>query len=201
MARVATVVVGISGGTGSGKSTLAREILRSLGNEMAQLLHQDAYYLDRSSLPMSERAGVNFDHPEAFDWPLLRKHVQVLCEGGTIQKPIYDFHTHSRLLETSAVEPRPVLLVEGILVLADPELRAMMHMKLFVDVEADVRLIRRVERDIRERGRSLESIVNQYKASVQPMHQAFVEPSKRHADIVLHPRPHKNRRIMTPILI
>ncbi len=185
MASGATLVVGISGGTGSGKSTVAGEILRALGSETAQLLHQDSYYLDRSSLPVAKRGSINFDHPDAFDWPLLRKHVHVLCEGGTIQKPIYDFHSHTRLRETSTFDARPVLLMEGILVLADPELRSMMDIKLFVDVEADIRLIRRLERDMRERGRSLESVMDQYMTSVRPMHQEFVEPSKHHADIII----------------
>ncbi len=159
--------------------------MRALGTETAQLLHQDSYYLDRSSLPVLERAGINFDHPDAFDWPLLRQHVHVLCAGGTIQKPIYDFHSHSRMPETSTFEARPVLLVEGILVLADPDLRSMMDIKLFVDVESDIRLIRRLERDMRERGRSPESVMDQYETTVRPMHLEHVEPSKRHADIII----------------
>ena len=195
----ATVVVGISGGTGSGKSTVAEEIFGTLGSEVAQLLHQDSYYLDRGSLSPDARARVNFDHPAAFDWPLLREHIHDLREGDSVQKPIYDFHTHTRLPETVTVEPRPVLLVEGLLVLEDPELRAMMDMKLFVDVDADVRLIRRLERDIRERGRSLDSIVDQYRTSVRPMHLEFVEPSKRHADLII-PEGGRNRVALAAII-
>ena len=179
------LVLGISGGTGSGKTTIAEEITRCLGPENSVILHQDSYYLDRSLLPADERNRVNFDHPSAFDWRLLKEHLAALRAARSIQKPIYSFHTHRRLEETAKVEPRPVLIVEGIMVLEDPELRSMMDMKVYVDADADVRFIRRLDRDIRERGRSIESVVDQYMSSVRPMHLQFVEPSKRYADIII----------------
>jgi uridine kinase len=136
-------------------------------------------------LPTDERDRINFDHPSAFDWRLLKRHIRALRAGRAILKPVYNFHTHSRMPETIRVEPRPVLIVEGILVFDDPELRGMMDMKIYVDADADVRFIRRLDRDVRERGRSLESVIDQYLSSVRPMHLQFVEPAKRYADIVI----------------
>lgn len=185
MEKRTSVVLGISGGTGSGKTTIAQEIARCLGPDNSVIIHQDSYYLDRSLLPSDERNRINFDHPSAFDWELLKVHLGELRSGRAIEKPIYSFHTHSRMPETMRVEPKPVLVVEGILVLEDPELRRMMDIKVYVDADADVRFIRRLERDIRERGRSLESVVDQYMSTVRPMHLQFVEPSKRYADIII----------------
>ena len=179
------VTLGISGGTGSGKTTISEEITRALGPEHAVIIHQDSYYLDRSVLPADDRDRINFDHPSAFDWRLFKRQVRALQQGKAIDKPIYNFHTHSRMPETTRVEPRAVLLIEGILVFDDPDLRKMMDIKVYVDADADVRFIRRMDRDVRERGRSIESIVDQYMTSVRPMHLQFVEPSKRYADIII----------------
>jgi uridine kinase len=177
--------LGICGGTGSGKTTIAEAISRALGPDHAVIIHQDSYYHDRSLLPSDDRDRINFDHPSAFDWRLFRSQIRKLRAWRTIQKPIYNFHTHSRMPETLRVDPRPVLIVEGILVFDDPELRKMMDIRVFVDADADVRFIRRLDRDVRERGRSLESIVDQYLNTVRPMHLQFVEPSKRYADIII----------------
>ena len=193
------LILGISGGTGSGKTTIADQVCNALGTENAVIIHQDSYYLDRSVLPTDDRDRINFDHPSAFDWRLFRRHIQALRRGRAIQKPIYNFHTHSRMAETTRVEPRPILIVEGILVFDDPELRGMMDMKLYVDADADVRFIRRLDRDVRERGRSLESIVDQYMSTVRPMHLQFVEPSKRYADIII-PEGGHNRVALETII-
>jgi uridine kinase len=193
------LVLGISGGTGSGKTTIAEEITRCLGPENSFIIHQDSYYLDRALLPSDDRNRINFDHPSAFDWKLLKKHITALRAGRPIQKPIYSFHTHTRLEETTKVEPRPVLIVEGIMVLEDPDLRSMMDMKVYVDADADVRFIRRLDRDIRERGRSIESVVDQYMTTVRPMHLQFVEPSKRYADIII-PEGGHNRVALDTII-
>jgi len=179
------VTLGICGGTGSGKTTISEEISRALGPDHAVIIHQDSYYLDRSLLPSDDRDRINFDHPSAFDWKLFKRQVRALQEGKSIEKPIYNFHTHSRMPETTRVDPRPVLLIEGILVFDDPDLRKMMDIKVYVDADADVRFIRRMDRDVRERGRSIESIVDQYMNTVRPMHLQFVGPSKRYADIII----------------
>lgn len=185
MKRHLRVTLGITGGTGCGKTTIAEEISRALGPEHAVILHQDSYYLDRSLLPGDDIHHVNFDHPSAFDWKLLKKHVKALRDGRAVDKPVYNFHTHSRMPETIRVEPRSVLILEGILIFDDPEIRSMMDIKLFVDADPDVRFIRRLNRDVRERGRSLESIVEQYLNTVRPMHLQFIEPCKRYADIII----------------
>ncbi len=179
------LTLGLSGGTGSGKTTIADEISKALGPDNAVIIHQDSYYLDRSLLPTDDRDRINFDHPSAFEWKLLKEHIRSLRSGRPIQKPVYNFHTHSRMPETTKVAPRPVLIIEGILVFDDPELREMMDIKVYVDADADVRFIRRLDRDVRERGRSLESIVDQYMTTVRPMHLQFVEPAKRYADIII----------------
>jgi uridine kinase len=193
------ISLGIAGGTGSGKTTIAEEVCRDLGPDNAVIIHQDSYYLDRTLLPSDERERINFDHPSAFDWKLLKKHLHALRRGRAIQKPTYNFHTHSRMPETTRVDPRPVLIVEGILVFDDPELRAMMGMRIYVDADADVRFIRRLDRDVRERGRSLESIIDQYMNTVRPMHLQFVEPSKRYADIII-PEGGHNRVALDTII-
>lgn len=178
-------IVGICGGTGSGKTTVAEQILAIIGSAHAMILHQDHYYLDLSHLPKDDRNQVNFDHPHAFDWPLLIEHLGMLNRGQSIDRPVYSFHTHSRLAETVPIAPRDLIVVEGILVFENELLRQMMDIKIFVDTDPDVRFIRRLKRDVRERGRSVESVVDQYLSTVRPMHLQFVEPSKRFADIII----------------
>lgn len=180
-----TILIGITGGTGSGKTTLAEEVVRSLGSEKAVLLNQDFYYLDLGDLPAGERSRVNFDHPAAFDWKLLRKQLRTLRSGRSISRPVYSFHTHSRLSRTVKVEAHPIIILEGILVFHDAALRRMMDMKVYVEADADVRFIRRLERDIRERGRTMESVTEQYLTSVRPMHLQFIEPTRRYADLIV----------------
>jgi uridine kinase len=193
------LTLGLSGGTGSGKTTIAEEISKALGPEHSVIIHQDSYYLDRSLLPTDDRDRINFDHPSAFEWKLLKEHVKALRSGRSIQKPIYNFHTHSRMPETTKVDPQSVLIIEGILVFDDAELREMMDIKVYVDADADVRFIRRLDRDVRERGRSLESIVDQYLTTVRPMHLQFVEPAKRYADIII-PEGGHNRVALETII-
>ncbi|WP_052155164.1 MULTISPECIES: uridine kinase [Thermus] len=177
-------VIGIAGGTASGKTTLARALVEALGERVA-LLPMDHYYKDLSHFSFPERLAVNYDHPEAFDLPLYLAHAQALLAGSGVEMPTYDFKAYTRGAKTEWVSPAPVVILEGILVLHFPELRALMDLKVFVDADADERFIRRLERDVRERGRSLESVVEQYLSKVKPMHLAFVEPSKRHADVIL----------------
>lgn len=178
-------VVGIAGGSGSGKSTIARALTEALGPSKVVLIEQDAYYRDQSHLSPQARADVNFDHPDAIDLELLGAHVDALVRGEAIDKPRYDFAQHVRGAEVDRVVPRPVVLVEGILVLADRALRRRMDLKIFVDTDADIRLIRRIGRDIEDRGRTFPQVREQYYATVRPMHLAFVEPSKRHADVII----------------
>lgn len=179
------VVVGVAGGTGSGKTTVAREILKRAGTEQISYIQHDAYYKDLSNLPLAQRAMRNFDHPDALDNALLIIHLQELKAGRSIEMPVYDFTTHSRTAETLLVAPHRVILLEGILLLADEALRQLMDVKIYVDTDADIRFIRRLQRDIAERGRTMDSVVHQYLATVRPMHQEFVEPSKRHADVII----------------
>jgi len=199
MKKRSRITLGICGGTGSGKTTISEEIARELGSEHVAIIHQDSYYLDRSLLPSDDQQRVNFDHPSAFDWKLFKRQVRALQEGKPIEKPIYNFHTHSRMEETTRVDPRAVLLIEGILVFDDPDLRQMMDIKVYVDADADVRFIRRMDRDVRERGRSIESIVDQYMNTVRPMHLQFVEPSKRYADIIIPEGGHNRVALETLI--
>lgn len=181
---VDTIIVGISGGTGSGKTTLARKIERMLGEEVS-LLQQDSYYKDLSHLTAEERDAVNFDHPAAIDFNLLRQDLIDLKNGSNIQKPVYDFKTHCRLKTNEEVEARRILIVDGILILTIPEIRELLDIKIYVDNADDIRLLRRIERDILERGRDFNGIKRQYMASVKPMHDKFVEPSKWYADIII----------------
>ncbi|MBI3658427.1 MAG: uridine kinase [Acidobacteria bacterium] len=178
------LIIGLCGGTGSGKTTMADEILRQIGPDRALILHQDSYYRERSDLPLNARAQINFDHPDAFDWPLLMEHVRQLREGLAIDQPAYNFHTHNRMAETARINPQEIIIIEGILIFENGELRSMMDIKIFVDTDPDVRFIRRLQRDTRERGRSLESVIEQYMETVRHMHLEFVEPSKRYADII-----------------
>jgi uridine kinase len=179
------LVIGLAGGSGSGKTTIAQSILDAIGRDDVTLIQHDAYYRDQSNTPVEERAKVNYDHPDSLETDLLVEHLQQLVAGEPIDRPVYDFTVHNRSTETIRVEPRQAILVEGILVLYEPELRALMDLKVYVDTDADLRLARRWERDITERGRSFESVRDQYLGTVRPMHLQFVEPSKRYADIVI----------------
>ena len=181
----APVVIGVAGGTGSGKTTVANAILRRLGEGKMSVLFHDAYYRDFVDLPKDVLDRKNFDHPDSLETELLIRHVKALKRGMVVEAPIYDFRLHRRAPETRRVEPLPVVLVEGILIFAEPELRKLFDVKIFVDTDADVRLIRRIRRDIAERGRSLDSVVEQYQTTVRPMHLEFVEPSKRYADLIV----------------
>lgn len=179
------LVIGIAGGTGSGKTTVANAILETVGRERVSYLPHDAYYRDLSRLPDVQRAQVNFDHPNSLDSELMLQHIQDLRRGRPVELPIYDFTTHTRTSETVHVPASPVILVEGILIFAEPYLRDVFDVKIFVDTDADIRLIRRLQRDITERGRTTESVIKQYQTTVRPMHLEFVEPSKRYADIII----------------
>jgi len=186
MLDIATpIVIGIAGGTGSGKTTVANVILSRVGARHIAYLPHDAYYKDLHSLPSIQREIVNFDHPNSLDTELLIRHVQQLKQNQAIELPIYDFRTHSRTNQTTRIEPQPVIIVEGILIFADAELRALFDVKIYVDTDADIRFIRRLQRDIEERGRTTNSVIQQYLTTVRPMHLEFVEPSKRYADVVI----------------
>lgn len=179
------IVVGVAGGTGSGKTTVVTEILKGLNRKNVLILQHDSYYRDRSHLPPEQRAGINYDHPDALETELLVEHLRHLAAGEAVDVPIYDFVTHTRRPDYQRVESCKVIIVEGILILADPALRRSFDIKVFVDTDADLRFIRRQERDIAERGRTREAVVKQYTETVRPMHLEFVEPSKRYADIIV----------------
>ena len=179
------VIIGIAGGTGSGKTTVARAIYDRVGKDRIEWIAHDSYYRTFEAFNPNERHNINFDHPDSLETELLVRHVDVLCKGSSVEIPVYDFKTHSRSTETRRVEPRRVIIVEGILVLAETELRKRIDIKLFVDTPADIRFVRRLVRDIQSRGRTLESVVDQYLHTVRPMHEEFVEPSKRHADLII----------------
>ncbi len=179
------VIIGIAGGTGSGKTTVARAIYDRVGSDRIEWISHDSYYHNFDALPPEERAKINFDHPDSLESELLARHLDVLAKGSSVDVPLYDFTTHSRKPETTRVEPRKVIIVEGILVLAEPDLRKRIDIKLFVDTPSDIRFVRRLVRDIQSRGRSLESVVAQYMTTVRPMHEEFVEPSKRFADLII----------------
>jgi uridine kinase len=179
------VIIGIAGGTGSGKTTVARAIYDRVGSDRIEWIAHDSYYRNFDALSPEERAKINFDHPDSLESELLMRHLDALCKGSAVEVPVYDFATHSRKTETQRVEPRRVIIVEGILVLAEPELRRRIDIKLFVDTPADIRFVRRLTRDIESRGRSLPSVVQQYLTTVRPMHEEFVEPSKRYADLII----------------
>lgn len=180
-----SLVIGIAGGSGSGKTTVAENLIKMLPGEDVILIGQDNYYLDRSDLPLEERARINYDHPDAFDTKLLLEQLVMLRDGNSVQMPVYNYAIHARRPDTIPVKPAKVIILEGILVLYDKALRQQMDIKIFVDAEADVRFIRRLQRDIEERGRSLNSVIDQYLNVVRKMHLGFVEPSKRHADIII----------------
>jgi len=182
------VIIGVAGGTGSGKTTIAHAVLERAGARpegRVSLIQHDAYYRDLGNLPLAQRAAQNFDHPDSLENELLIAHLKKLKQGRAVDVPVYDFTTHTRTSETRRIGPNPVIIVEGILIFADEALRRMMDVKIYVDTDADIRFIRRLERDVAERGRTVESVIRQYMATVRPMHQEFVEPSKRYADIII----------------
>lgn len=179
------LVIGIAGGSGSGKSTVARNVAAALGDASVAFIDMDAYYLDHAHLPLEERRRVNWDHPNAFDWELLVNQLGCLAEGLAIDKPVYDFVTHARNADTVRIPPADVIVVDGILLFVDQRVRALCDVKVFVDADADIRLIRRIRRDMARRGRPLAEILDQYLSTVQPMHLEFVEPSKRYADVIV----------------
>jgi len=185
VSRHPPLVIGIAGGSGSGKTTIAQEILNRVGPSRIAFLQHDSYYKELSGLPPTQRAAVNFDHPNSLETELLIRHIEMLKNGQQVEVPIYDFATHSRTDETFSVLPRGVTLVEGILIFAEADLRDLFDVKIFVDTDDDIRFIRRLERDIAERGRTTASVVQQYISTVRPMHLEFVEPSKRYADVII----------------
>jgi uridine kinase len=179
------VIIGVAGGTGSGKTTVANRILDRVGAEHIAYIPHDAYYKDLSHLPKEERIQTNFDHPDALETSLMVAHLQALREGKTVEIPVYDFTHHVRTHTTRHVEPAPIILVEGILLFVEPELCRLLDVKIFIDTDADIRFIRRLRRDVNERGRTVDSVIDQYLRTVRPMHQEFVEPSKRAADVII----------------
>jgi len=180
-----SIVIGVAGGSGSGKTTVVRKIVDSLGPERVTLLDHDRYYRDRNDLRLEERAALNYDHPDSLETDLLVRHVRELKAGRPVDVPQYDFTRHARLSQFDKFEPRRVLIVEGILIFTDAALRDLMDIKVFVDTDSDTRFIRRLQRDIAERGRTVESVIDQYQSTVKPMHLEFVEPSKRYADVII----------------
>lgn len=179
------ILIGITGGTGSGKSTVAKAIFKSLPQKNIAILEQDAYYKDQSELSFEERVKTNYDHPFAFDTSLLASHLQSLLDGNDINKPVYNFSIHNRAEETVLIKSKDIIILEGILILEDESLRNLMDIKIFVDTDADVRIIRRITRDINDRGRTLDSVIDQYLGTVKPAHEQFIEPTKKFADIII----------------
>ncbi|HSL85518.1 MAG TPA: uridine kinase [Bacteroidales bacterium] len=186
------LLIGITGGTGSGKSTVAKSIYRNFKKESISIIMQDSYYKDQSDMTFEERTKTNYDHPHAFDTELLIRHLKSLLSGEAIEIPIYDFTIHNRKKETVREEPKDIIIVEGILILEDERLRNLFDIKIYVDTDADIRILRRLTRDIRDRGRTLESVIDQYLGVVRPMHLQFIEPTKRYADLIV-PEGGKNR--------
>ena len=179
------LIIGIAGGSGSGKSTVARNVAQALRTESVAFIYMDAYYLNFAHLPIDERRKINWDHPEAFDWPLLVEHLGRLAAGDAVDKPVYDYVTHTRSGQSVPVPAADVVVIDGILLFSDARVRDLCDVKVFVDADADIRLIRRIRRDINKRGRPLDEVLEQYLTTVQPMHLQFVEPSKRYADVIV----------------
>lgn len=192
MAQIKPLIVGVAGGSGSGKTTVVKRIIESVGEEQINLMQHDAYYRDLSHMPPEERAEQNFDHPASLETELMIRHLEAIRNGFAVDIPEYDFSTHTRKSSTLRLRPQKVVLVDGILIYVEKQLRELMDIKLFVDTDSDIRLLRRLKRDIVERGRSLESVLHQYEGFVRPMHEKFVEPSKRYADIII-PHGGENR--------
>ncbi|GAB2878991.1 uridine kinase [Pseudoduganella ginsengisoli] len=178
-------VIGVAGGSGSGKSTVTQQVLAAFGSDVVSVVMQDDYYADQTHLAPDVRRKANYDHPNAFDWPLLIQQVHTLRSGQAIEMPVYDFTIDNRSTDTIHVKPAPVIVIEGLFALYDADLRDMMSLKIFVDTASDVRFIRRLQRDISERGRSMDSVIGQYMETVRPMYKQFIEPTKRHADVIL----------------
>lgn len=178
------LIIGIAGGTGSGKTTITNKIIEQFPQQIT-ILNQDSYYRSFNDLSFQEREKINFDHPDSFDWNLLFKHLDDLKNNVPVESPVYDFKKHARSKQTELKKPSPIVIIEGILIFDNPKLRELMNIKIFVDTDSDIRIIRRIERDIKERGRSLPSIIDQYYETVRPMHIDFVEPTKRFADVII----------------
>ncbi len=193
------VIIGIAGGTGSGKTTIARRVYEHIGRDRIEWISHDAYYRDFATLPLEERHRVNYDHPDSLETSLLVEQLDRILEGNSVEIPIYDFAMHVRSSHTRRVEPKPAIIVEGILVLAEPEVRKRIDIKLFVDTPADIRFLRRLRRDIESRGRTVDSVIEQYLSTVRPMHEEFVEPSKRFADLII-PEGGENRVALDAII-
>ena len=179
------LILGVAGGSGSGKTTVVSQIIQAMEPVPVSLLHHDSYYRDHPDLSDEERARLNYDHPGVLETPLLAEHLRELLTGRAVEEPVYDFTTHSRTDETRRIEPNPVVIVDGILILAEPELRELMDIRVYVETDSDLRFIRRLLRDTQERGRSVDSVIRQYQETVRPMHLEFVEPSRRHADVIV----------------
>lgn len=179
------LLIGITGGTGSGKSTVSKEIFKSIHKKKIAIIEQDSYYKDQSNLTFEERINTNYDHPFAFDNELLVKHLKDLIDNKPVEKPIYDFEKHTRKSETITVEPKDIIILEGILILSEEAIRNLLDIKIFVDTDSDVRVLRRIVRDIKDRGRTLDSVILQYMETVRPAHLQFIEPTKRYADIII----------------
>jgi len=180
-----SILIGVAGGTGSGKTSMARNIVSNFSPEQVVIIEQDSYYHDLSDIPLDMRHHRNFDHPDAYDFDLLIKQVRTLLEGGAVEVPIYDYKTHTRSTKTYRVTGHKIIVLEGIMVLFNPELRDMMDIKIYIQTDTDIRFIRRLSRDIRYRGRSVQAVIDQYLDTVRPMHQQFVEPTKKYADIII----------------
>lgn len=179
------LIIGIAGGTGSGKTTVVNQIIEELKNEEVDVISQDSYYQDTSHLSYEERTKINFDHPKSIDFDLLVSHLKDLKAGRSIQQPVYSFKEHNRTKDTITIHPRKVIIVEGILILTHPDIREMFDIKIYVHADSDERLIRRLKRDIAERGRDLDEVLNRYQTTLKPMHQQFIEPTKEFADIII----------------
>jgi uridine kinase len=180
-----SLVIGIAGGSGSGKTTISSAVVAEVGERQVAVLEHDSYYRHLEGLTFEERSKINYDHPDSLETELLVQHLETLLDGHAVERPVYDFTQHLRSSETVRIEPSPVIVVDGILVLADPQLRALLDLKVFVDTDADLRVLRRLQRDIEERGRTMGSVIRQYLATVRPMHLQFVEPSKVYADLII----------------
>jgi len=179
------ILIGIAGGTGAGKTLVAQSISQDLGGDDVLIIEQDSYYRDLRHIPLGEREMRNFDHPDAFDRDLLRSHLEALVGGRQVDMPVYDMRTHTRNPESLRVKPRKVMILDGLLILEDPALRQLLDIKIYVDADPDIRFIRRLKRDLTERGRTLDQVIRQYESTVRPMHLQFVEPSKRYADVII----------------